>query len=161
MVHAGVAMASVRRPVGGPVEATLADGTVITADEILVAAGRRPATADVGLDTVGLPPGRFVEVDDQLRAKGVAGDWLYAIGDCNGRALLTHMGKYQAASPPMSSSAMPTRPSPITPSCPGSPLPTPRSRAVGLTESQARERGPAGALRPLPDGGRGRRLGAR
>jgi dihydrolipoamide dehydrogenase len=37
-----------------------------------------------------------VEVDDLLRATGVDGGWLYAIGDCNGRALLTHMGKYQA-----------------------------------------------------------------
>ena len=40
--------------------------------------------------------GPLVEVDDQLRASGVAGGWLYAVGDCNGRALLTHMGKYQA-----------------------------------------------------------------
>jgi dihydrolipoamide dehydrogenase len=35
-------------------------------------------------------------VDDSLRAKGVDGGWLYAIGDANGRNLLTHMGKYQA-----------------------------------------------------------------
>ncbi|MGH2814311.1 MAG: pyridine nucleotide-disulfide oxidoreductase, partial [Actinomycetota bacterium] len=42
-----------------------------------------------------LEPGRYVAVDDQLRATGVGGGWLYAVGDCNGRALLTHMGKYQ------------------------------------------------------------------
>jgi dihydrolipoamide dehydrogenase len=35
-------------------------------------------------------------VDDRMRATGVAGGWLYAVGDCNGRALFTHMGKYQA-----------------------------------------------------------------
>jgi dihydrolipoamide dehydrogenase len=80
----------------GPVTLALEDGRSITADELLVAVGRRPATADVGLDTVGLEPGKPVEVDDRLRAVGVAGDWLYAVGDCNGRALLTHMGKYQA-----------------------------------------------------------------
>ncbi|HEV3376801.1 MAG TPA: NAD(P)/FAD-dependent oxidoreductase [Thermoleophilaceae bacterium] len=61
-------------------------------DELLVAVGRRVNTADIGLDTVGLEPGKPVEVDDSMRAS----DWLYAIGDVNGRALLTHMGKYQA-----------------------------------------------------------------
>jgi hypothetical protein len=66
------------------------------ADEILVATGRRPNTADVGLDTVGLEPGRPIGTDDQLRAVGVDGGWLYAVGDVNGRALLTHHGKYQA-----------------------------------------------------------------
>ena len=82
----------------GPVVAALADGRELTADEILVAVGRRPSTGDVGLDRVGLgdSAGRYVDVDDRLRVRGVDGDWLYAIGDCNGRALLTHMGKYHA-----------------------------------------------------------------
>jgi dihydrolipoamide dehydrogenase len=79
-----------------PVTLTLADGRSFTADEILVAAGRRPNTAELGLDTVGLAPGEPVAVDDQLRATGVEGAWLYAIGDVNDRNLLTHMGKYQA-----------------------------------------------------------------
>src|SRR5215470_14336149 len=79
---------------GGPVAATLADGREFTGDEILVAVGRRPATAGIGLEHVGLEPGRPVPVDGQLRAVGVAGGWLYAIGDCNGLAPLTHMGKY-------------------------------------------------------------------
>ena len=44
----------------------------------------------------GVEPGEhgFLETDDRLRVGGR--DWLYAIGDVNGRALLTHMGKYQA-----------------------------------------------------------------
>jgi len=79
-----------------PLRAELDDGTVIEADEILVAVGRRPNTAALGLETIGLEPGRPVEVDDRLRARGVPGGWLYAVGDCNGLALLTHMGKYQA-----------------------------------------------------------------
>ena len=64
----------------------------------MVAVGRRPGTADVGLDTIGLgdQAGRFLEVDDRFRVQGVDGECLYAVGDCNGRALLTHMGKYQA-----------------------------------------------------------------
>ena len=64
------------------------------ADEILVSIGRTPRTADLGLETVGLEPGKHVRVDDSLRVEG--SDWLYAVGDVNGRALLTHMGKYQA-----------------------------------------------------------------
>jgi pyruvate/2-oxoglutarate dehydrogenase complex dihydrolipoamide dehydrogenase (E3) component len=80
----------------GPVVAALDDGRELTADEILVAVGRRPSTSDIGLDRVGLGDraGRYVDVDDRLRVQGVDGDWLYAVGDCNGRALLTHMGKY-------------------------------------------------------------------
>jgi pyruvate/2-oxoglutarate dehydrogenase complex dihydrolipoamide dehydrogenase (E3) component len=68
-------------------------GETLAGDELLVAVGRRPNTAELGLETVGLEPGKNVEVDDQLRA--VDRDWLYAIGDVNGRALLTHAGKYQ------------------------------------------------------------------
>ncbi len=95
-IRVGVHLASVERDGDGPVKVKLDDGTEVVGDEILVAAGRRPATAQLGLETVGLEPGRFVEVDDRLQAVGVDGDWLYAVGDCNGRALLTHMGKYQA-----------------------------------------------------------------
>jgi dihydrolipoamide dehydrogenase len=93
----GVAMTEVHRDgTDGPVTGVLADGTRVEADEILVAVGRRPHTADIGLESVGLEPGRFVTVDDRLAATGVPGDWLFAVGDVNGRALLTHMGKYQA-----------------------------------------------------------------
>ena len=78
----------------GPVVASLADGREFVGDEILVAVGRRPATAGLGLEHAGLEPGLPVRVDAALRAVGVPGGWLYAIGDCNGLALLTHMGKY-------------------------------------------------------------------
>ena len=59
-----------------------------------MAVGRRPHTGDLGLETVGLTPGETVAVDDRMRVPGH--DWLYAVGDVNGRALLTHAGKYQA-----------------------------------------------------------------
>jgi pyruvate/2-oxoglutarate dehydrogenase complex dihydrolipoamide dehydrogenase (E3) component len=71
----------------------LDDGGPVRADELVVAIGRKLNSDDIGLDTVGLEPGEAIEVDDSMRAKGA--DWLYAIGDVNGRALLTHMGKYQ------------------------------------------------------------------
>jgi pyruvate/2-oxoglutarate dehydrogenase complex dihydrolipoamide dehydrogenase (E3) component len=72
----------------------LSDGGSVDANEIVVAVGRRPRTDDLGLETVGLGPGREITVDDTLRVPGLS--WLYAIGDVNGRSLLTHMGKYQA-----------------------------------------------------------------
>ncbi|WP_181782161.1 dihydrolipoyl dehydrogenase family protein [Pseudonocardia pini] len=68
-------------------------GETIEVDELLLATGRRPNSADIGLDTVGLEPGSAVEIDDSGLALG---DWLYATGDVTGRAPLTHMGKYQA-----------------------------------------------------------------
>jgi dihydrolipoamide dehydrogenase len=72
----------------------LADGGRVTGTELLVAIGRRPLTGEIGLDSVGLEPGAPIEVDDGMRVSDR--EWLYAIGDVNGRALLTHMGKYQA-----------------------------------------------------------------
>lgn len=68
----------------------------VTANEVLVATGRKPSTADLGLDTIGLFPGERLDIDDTCRVSGVEGGWLYATGDVNGRRLLTHMGKYQA-----------------------------------------------------------------
>ncbi|TQS40949.1 NAD(P)/FAD-dependent oxidoreductase [Cryptosporangium phraense] len=79
---------------GGEVTVTLSDGSTVTADEILVAAGRTPNSDDLGLETVGLEPKGFVDVDEHLTVPGI--DWLYVVGDLNGKALLTHMGKYQA-----------------------------------------------------------------
>jgi dihydrolipoamide dehydrogenase len=79
---------------GGPVTVVI-DGDEIVADEIVVAAGRTPRSDGLGLDSVGLAPG-YVETDDTMTVAGVPGEWLYAVGDINGRALLTHMGKYQA-----------------------------------------------------------------
>jgi dihydrolipoamide dehydrogenase len=97
-VRLGCTAASVGRPIaGGPVTVRTGDGSLIEADQILVATGRRPNVTGIGLETVGLPPPDGpVAVDASLRAAGVPGGWLYAVGDVNGRNLLTHMGKYQA-----------------------------------------------------------------
>jgi dihydrolipoamide dehydrogenase len=81
-------------PARGPVTLVLEDGRSLTAEELLVAVGREPRTGSLGLDSLGMPDGGFVEVDDTMRAPGH--EWLYVIGDANGRVLLTHMGKYQA-----------------------------------------------------------------
>ncbi|GAB2959880.1 dihydrolipoyl dehydrogenase family protein [Nonomuraea fastidiosa] len=96
-VRFNTSMERVERPEpGGKVTVHLSDGPPIEADELLVATGRNVATRGLGLDTVGLPDDTPVEVDDSMRATGVPEGWLYAVGDVNGRALLTHMGKYQA-----------------------------------------------------------------
>jgi pyruvate/2-oxoglutarate dehydrogenase complex dihydrolipoamide dehydrogenase (E3) component len=87
----GVSAVTVRAS-SGEVEVELSEGGPVRGDELLVAVGREPVTDDLGLETVGLEPGEPIEVDDSMRAN----DWLYAIGDVNGRVLLTHMGKYQA-----------------------------------------------------------------
>jgi dihydrolipoamide dehydrogenase len=77
------------------VTVTLDDGTCVTADEVLVAAGREPHTVDLGLESVGAGSAGFVKVDERMRVPAL--DWLYVVGDLNGRALFTHMAKYQAA----------------------------------------------------------------
>ncbi|MET9292833.1 NAD(P)/FAD-dependent oxidoreductase [Streptomyces sp. NPDC003077] len=96
-VRTGASVTGVRRPEpDGPVTITLDGGEEIVADEVLFATGRAPRTDDLGLETVGLEPGSWLEVDDTCRVTAVSGDWLYACGDVNARALLTHQGKYQA-----------------------------------------------------------------
>jgi pyruvate/2-oxoglutarate dehydrogenase complex dihydrolipoamide dehydrogenase (E3) component len=93
-VRLGAKAVKAARDAKGKFQLTLADGTRLHSDELLVAVGRRPHTDQLGLETVDLEPGVSIAVDDQMRVPGR--DWLYAIGDVNGRALLTHAGKYQA-----------------------------------------------------------------
>ncbi len=79
---------------GGTTSLTLEDGSELVASELLVAIGRRPHVDGLGLEEIGIGSGGFLETGDDLRVEGR--DWLFAVGDVNGRALLTHMGKYQA-----------------------------------------------------------------
>ena len=76
------------------VEIELDDGSTIEADEVLVAFGRVPGVAGIGLETIGVDVDGPLRVTDEMRVPGH--DWLFAVGDVNGRALLTHMAKYQA-----------------------------------------------------------------
>jgi dihydrolipoamide dehydrogenase len=100
-LHLGTEPTSVHRDETGTVHLTLVDGTTLDADEVLVATGRTPNTGTVGLDRVRLTPGDWLRVDESLRVLGsdgtpVGDGWLYAAGDVNHRAPLTHQGKYQA-----------------------------------------------------------------
>ncbi|MET9218491.1 NAD(P)/FAD-dependent oxidoreductase [Streptomyces sp. NPDC003300] len=96
-VHFGTNVPIVERDgADGEVRVGLEGGQRVVADEILFATGRSPRTGDLGLETVGLRPGDWLGVDVTCRVTGVPDGWLYAAGDVNHRALLTHQGKYQA-----------------------------------------------------------------
>ncbi|HEU4490242.1 MAG TPA: NAD(P)/FAD-dependent oxidoreductase [Jiangellales bacterium] len=141
-VVVGASVARVLRPsADGPVTLELADGTSRTGDALLVAAGRRPATDELGLETVGLTPGRPVEVDDALRAVGIEGGWLHAVGDCTGLAALTHMGKYQGRVAGDVILGRETRDRASRDVVPRVTFTDPQVCAVGLTEADARARG--------------------
>ena len=138
----------------GEVTVQLSDGSSVTADELLVAVGRTPATRGLGVQEVGgeLDDAGYVRVTERMEVEGISGDqpWLYAVGDVNGRALLTHMGKYQARAVGdlVGARAAGREPDPLT-TVPwavevGSPqvvFTDPEVAAAGLTEAEARERG--------------------
>jgi dihydrolipoamide dehydrogenase len=148
----GAQLDRVERPAaGGPVTLGFNGGDKpIEVDELLVATGRTPRTGDLGLSSVGLPDGGYLQVDDSMRVTGVEGCWLYAVGDANGRNLLTHMGKYQArvcgdviaarargesdGAPSLRDDADGFGPPQVV-------FTTPQVCAVGLTEREARRQG--------------------
>jgi pyruvate/2-oxoglutarate dehydrogenase complex dihydrolipoamide dehydrogenase (E3) component len=68
------------------------DGPELRGDRLLIATGRRPRVADLGLETVGIETGDSgIEVDSRLRVT----DGVWAIGDVTGIWPLTYVGKYQ------------------------------------------------------------------
>ncbi|MCR5978205.1 pyridine nucleotide-disulfide oxidoreductase [Gordonia jinghuaiqii] len=133
---------------GGSARVVFDDGAELTVDEILVAAGRSPATADLGLSSIGLEDKGPIGVDDQLTVPDHP--WLYAVGDVNGRVALTHMGKYQAR---VAGKVIAARAgngdiddaryfaSSDHDAVPQVVFTRPEMAAVGLTEAQARDRG--------------------
>jgi len=129
------------RASGDGVAVSLSDGATVEAEEILVAVGRTPHTVELGLDSVGVETGKggFLETDDRLQVGGR--EWLYAIGDVNGRALFTHVGKYQAW---VVAENLCGRPVEAVAEGIGSPRVTftdPQVAAVGKTLDQARDAG--------------------
>jgi pyruvate/2-oxoglutarate dehydrogenase complex dihydrolipoamide dehydrogenase (E3) component len=134
----------------GRVSVELEDGSSVSGDEVLVAVGRRILSADLGVDDFGVEPGRPVEVDDTLRVGGH--DWLYVIGDANGRALLTHMGKYQGR---IAADRILGRDVPLRSDGALSPRVTftdPQVAAVGHTLASAQEAGIAARAVDVPTG---------
>jgi dihydrolipoamide dehydrogenase len=145
-VHTSAKTNSIARAgTDGPVTASieLEDGQLIDveADEVLVATGRAPNTADLGVEHVGLAAGNYIEVDEHLRARGVQGEWLYAVGDVNGRSLLTHTGKYQARIAGAHIAGLDTAAWGDIVAAPRVVFTSPEVAAVGLTERAAHDNG--------------------
>lgn len=160
-VHTGVNVTRIeRRSPAGEIKIGVEPGGAsvaasIEADELLVATGRIPNTREIGLETVGLKPGQWLDVDDTCRVKQIESGWLYSAGDVNHRALLTHMGKYQArvcgdAIAARAKGALKDSPAPPWSkwaatadhaAVPQVIFTDPEVASVGLTESAAREKG--------------------
>ncbi len=139
-VRTGVLAERVRAGGEGVVVA-LGDGSSVEGAQLLVAIGRVPHTAEIGLEAVGVEPDEhgFLETDDRMRVAG--SEWLYAIGDVNGRALFTHVGKYQAW---LAAENLLGRPVEAVAEAIGSPRVTftdPQVAAVGKTMQQALDAG--------------------
>lgn len=151
-VRTGAELRSASREGDGPITLTT-DGGDVTVDTVLVATGRAPRTASLGLETVGLEADSRLEVDDSCRVTAVEGGWLYAAGDVNGRALFTHQGKYQArtcgdaiAARARGEHASPVAWSPYAATADHRAVPSvvftdPQVATVGCTEEQARNEG--------------------
>jgi pyruvate/2-oxoglutarate dehydrogenase complex dihydrolipoamide dehydrogenase (E3) component len=114
---------------------TLATGESLTADRLLVAAGRIRNLDDLGLETVGLSPDTL-HVDERMRA----GDGLWVLGDVTGHGAFTHMSMYQAAIA-LRDVRGEGGPSAEYHAVPHTTFTDPEVGGVGLTEAAARDRG--------------------
>ena len=108
-------------------------------DRLLVAVGRRPRTADLGLETVGIQPakGGFLPVDDSCRTSAPG---VFAIGDVVGSAQLAHVASAEAEAAVAAIAGGEPRPlrrdrMPAATYC------VPEVGSVGLTEEAARAAG--------------------
>ena len=134
-VHAG------RRIVGasrrdGERSVELDDGSRIATDVVVVGAGRTPRAAGLGLEGVGVSPGkRGVAVDQRCRVA----EGLWAVGDVTGVALFTHVAKYQARV--VTANLLGASRVASYQGVPRVVFTDPELAAVGLTEAQAREQG--------------------
>jgi pyruvate/2-oxoglutarate dehydrogenase complex dihydrolipoamide dehydrogenase (E3) component len=140
-IRTGRKVSEVRSGDGARVLVVLDDDSTVECEHVAATLGRTPATDDIGLETVGLEPGKGIEVDDQLRVPGHP--WLYAIGDVNQRQLLTHMGKYQGR---IAADVILGRPQRLSPLADGPPPPRvvftdPQVAAVGHTTRTAADAG--------------------
>lgn len=114
---------------------TLDDGEQVTADRLLVAAGRTPNLDEIGLDTVSLSP-QDLSIDDRMRAQ----DGLWIIGDVTGRGAYTHVSMYQAAIALRDILGREGEPASYD-AVPHTTFTEPEVAGVGLTEATARDQG--------------------
>ena len=149
-VRVGLPATEVRRE-DGAIVVRLQSGEEVAGEHLLVAIGRKPFTPELGLESVGLPGEGYIDVDEHLRVPGHP--WLYAVGDANGRSLLTHSGKYQAR---IAADNILGREAVLRGEGEEAPrviFTRPQVAAVGLTLAGARERGRSAEAIDLPTGG--------
>ena len=95
-VRLGVSVTRLAATASRPARALLSDGTAVEAARVILAVGRAPATAGLGLAAIGVRPGEggALRVDDHCRVEGQEHVW--AAGDVTGIAPYTHGANYQA-----------------------------------------------------------------
>jgi dihydrolipoamide dehydrogenase len=131
--------------VGGAAKARLGNGQTIEADRVLVATGRKPNTADLGLETVGIAPDRgFVRVNDRMETN--VKDY-YCIGDANGRCLLAHAASAHGVVAAENALGHPYDFAAPIPNCVYT---FPELASVGLTAEEARAKGMAISVGNFP-----------
>jgi pyruvate/2-oxoglutarate dehydrogenase complex dihydrolipoamide dehydrogenase (E3) component len=94
VVHTGATVTAVA-PVGGSTQARLSNGQSVTVEQLVLASGRIPAVAGLGLSNVGLTleAGAAIPIDDYCGVVGA--EHLWAIGDVTGKSAFTHTSHYQ------------------------------------------------------------------
>ncbi|MCW2973791.1 MAG: family, FAD-dependent NAD(P)-disulfide oxidoreductase [Thermoleophilia bacterium] len=142
VARCGEEVSRVERGADGVVRATLASGDVLEAEELLVASGRQGNTEDLGLDTVGVTPDArgYLEVRDCMDL-GADLQWLFAVGDVNGRAPFTHAAAYQAKVAARNALGIPTECVDDSVSAPRVMYTEPHLAAVGHTLASAKRAG--------------------
>jgi pyruvate/2-oxoglutarate dehydrogenase complex dihydrolipoamide dehydrogenase (E3) component len=137
-VHSGISIDAVAHD--GEVFHVTSGDVTYEAERLLVAAGRRSRIDDIGLDTVGIEPGRHLTVDDAMQVTdGPGADWLWAIGDIVGRGAFTHVSMYQSER--AARSILGEELGDYDTSLPRVTFTDPEVGGVGMTEHQAREKG--------------------
>lgn len=139
-IHTGTKVTSIQTEQDGiVVTLTAADGTTgqETCDALLVAVGRRPNSADLGLEKVGvaLSERGFITVNEQMQTSV---PHIYAIGDVVGEPMLAHKATHQAK---VAAEVIAGRNAAFTPlAIPSVAYTSPEIAWVGVTEKQAKER---------------------
>ena len=129
----------------GIAKARLGNGQTIEVDRVLVATGRRPNTADIGLETVGIATDRgFIRVNDRMETpvKGY-----YCIGDANGRCLLAHAASAHGV---VAAENATGHEQDFTAPVPNCVYTFPEIASVGLTAEEARGKGLAISVGTFP-----------
>jgi len=135
-VRTGVTPASARTSRGTTV-VSLDDGSQVETDVVILGAGRRPATADLGLDTAGVTLTQRGGIAVNGRCQ--AGNGLWAAGDVTGVALFTHVATYQGRV--VADNILGRQRTASYEGIPRVVFADPEIAAVGLTAAQAADRG--------------------